>query len=211
MPAFDCVTFENYHMKLKQFVRTWLLYFAVCAVGWCSLAGGGFILALAFMSDSSPSAVAYAKAVTKVMVVLFVYPLVAFAFIAGAFAAIHLLTAALISSLFKKTSCPASTDCATRPPHKPATKSMPASGRKRPFPALRVSGCVVFIVIGFGIIAGNVPRSLEEKGLILTVVTAAVFFSPFILLPSMVIVRLMAGRSSNVEQPHAADAGGPRR
>ena len=198
-------------MNLNKFVRTWLLYFAVCAFGWCSLAGVGFILALVFISDSSPGAAAYAKGVTQVTLVLFVYPLVAFAFISGALAAIHLLTAVLIRVLTTKTNWSASTHYATRPPHKPATQSMFGSDRRRPFPALRVSGCAVLIVIGFLIIAGNAPRSLEEKGLIITVVIAAVFFCPLILMPSMVIMKLMKGRLSNVKQPHAADAKRPHR
>jgi hypothetical protein len=53
--------------------------------------------------------------------------------------------------------------------------------------------------MGFAIIAGNAPKSLEKSGLIPTVVTAFVFFLPLILLPAILIVKLIKDKFLKVE------------
>ena len=69
--------------------QLWKQYFRVIATIWMSLAGVGFLLALGFMSDSSPELGEYTKSVAQVALVLFVFPLLVIAAITALLAFLH--------------------------------------------------------------------------------------------------------------------------
>jgi hypothetical protein len=71
--------------------QLWKKYFRAIAIIWMSLAGVGFLLALVFMSDSSPDLDEYLTSVATVALVLFVCPLLVIAAITALLAALHQL------------------------------------------------------------------------------------------------------------------------
>ena len=208
---------------LQRFARLFLIHFAIVAAGWLSLAGVGFVLALAFLADSSPSWREYLRNLLTVTAVL-LYPLLFFAGVTGVTASIHLFFTRAHGSANggsgdhrPRTTGQAATPAAaaagaaqaepgkerSAPPGlagmaarigEPRSSARPsAKGRHRP-PLLRMLACAMLMIIGIAIIAANAPRTLRENGPVPTVLTSLVFFLPLVLAPSLWLWRTVRAR-----------------
>lgn len=186
---------------MRRFLTTWFFYFATCALAWCSLAGVGFILMLAFMSDASPTMATYAKSVWEATLVLFVYPLLGFMVVAAVLAGVHVLIRELVvRRIGTSTRTPHQTQSPRPVAASPAAAPVPRGPR---FPVVRVAGCVLLVLLGATIILGNAPKGFERDGLVPTAVTSFVFFLPLILLPCVVITRLVKSHASRAARTAA--------
>ena len=189
----------------RGFVRSWGFYAVGIYFIWCQLAGVGFVLALAFLSDSGPELADYLRAVGHVALVLFVAPLPFVITLAAILAALHL---GITLTIWGRRSEPV-----TGPP----ARAFPSSQRRPADDAAhgRYSGdgfwkvvvrllARASIVCGVFIVATNAPREVARNGLGPAITTSLIFLVPLVFVP---LAFLLSGRRVGMPEPsNAADS-----
>ena len=186
----------------RGFVRLWWLYAVGIYFIWCQLAGLGFVLALAFLSDSGPELADYLRAVGHVALVLFVAPLPFVMVLAAILAALHFGIAGTIWGL------------RSEPVTTPPASAFPSSQRRPADDAAhsRYSGdgfwkvvvrllARATIVCGVFIVATNAPREVARNGLGPAITTSLIFLVPLVFVP---LAFLLSGK--RVAMPELSDA-----